>query len=35
VKIRVPHGRLDQPLDARSLWDLPAALDDPEERAIA
>jgi hypothetical protein len=34
-KIRVPVGRPDQRLDAKSLWHLPNVLDDPEERAIA
>jgi hypothetical protein len=34
LKLRIPHGRLDQPLDARSIWQLPNTLDG-EERLIA
>jgi hypothetical protein len=34
VKIRVPYGRLDERLDAKSLWQLPNVLDDPEERLV-
>jgi hypothetical protein len=34
LKLRIPHGRLDQPLDARSIWQLPKTLDG-EESLIA
>lgn len=34
-KIRIPHRHRDEPLDAKSIWELPRALDDPDERAVA
>jgi hypothetical protein len=33
-KIRVPHRDPHERLDAKSLWQLPNALDDPEERLV-
>jgi hypothetical protein len=33
-QLKVPHRDLDEPLDAKSIWELPDALDDPEDRQV-
>jgi hypothetical protein len=33
-QLKVPHRDLDEPLDAKSIWELPDALDDPEDRKV-
>jgi hypothetical protein len=35
VKFRIPHGNLDQRLDAKSMFELPRLLDDEEDRLVA
>jgi hypothetical protein len=32
--LRIPYRDPNEPLDARTIWELPNTLDDPEEKAV-
>jgi hypothetical protein len=34
-RLRIPHRDRHEALDAKSIWELPRALNDPDERAVA